>query len=280
VGYRLRFPRRLQLLVRHKSCRHKFGGASSPSPWDSRTARSSVAHPKTDEWLLTGAFKALGNDFIVYQGAYGAGYERYVNDTSGLGKTSKRRSSSCQVGYCLRFPRRLQLLVRHKSCRHKFGGASSPSPWDSRTARSSVAHPKTDEWLLTGAFKALGNDFIVYQGAYGAGYERYLNDTSGLGIDAAPANAASPYLKAVPLTAVYGGYQHHWSKQLRSSVVYGFAQVENTDLEPGSAFHQSNYAATNLIWNPFGSLNLGAEVLYGWIDKKGRHQRQCYAIHV
>jgi hypothetical protein len=98
--------------------------------------------------------------------------------------------------------------------------------------------------------------------------ERYVNDTSGLGIDASPTDAAHPHLEAVPLTAVYGGYQHYWFKKLRSSAVYGFAQVENTDLQPGSAYHQSDYGAANLIWNPFGSLNVGTEFLYGWIVKK------------
>lgn len=131
---------------------------------------------------------------------------------------------------------------------------------------------------LTGAFKVFGKDNLVYQGAYGAGYERYVNDTSGLGIDAAPADAASPHLKAVPLTAVYGGYQHYWLKQLRSSVVYGFAQVQNTDLEPGTDFHQSNYSATNLIWNPIGSLNLGAELLYGWIVKENNTKANATRI--
>ena len=120
----------------------------------------------------------------------------------------------------------------------------------------------------TGAVKVFAKDTIVYQAAYGAGMERYINDTSGLGIDAAPTDAARPHLKAVPLTATYGAYQHYWLKNLRSSAVYGFAQVQNTDLQTGSAFHQSNYSAANLIWNPFGSLNVGAEFLYGWIVKK------------
>jgi DcaP outer membrane protein len=122
----------------------------------------------------------------------------------------------------------------------------------------------------TGSNKVFRRDVFVYQGAYGAGMERYVNDTSGLGIDAAPTDAADPHLEAVPIVATYGGYQHYWNKSLRSSAVYGFVQVENTDLEPGSAYHKSDYSAVNLIWTPFafGSLNLGTEFLYGeLIDK-------------
>ena len=122
---------------------------------------------------------------------------------------------------------------------------------------------------LTGAQK-LGGDTFVYQGAYGAGIERYVNDTSGLGIDAQPENAANPHLEAVPLTATYGGYQHYWVKNLRSSAVFGFAQTHNTNLQPGSSYHQSNYSAGNIIWNPIGSLNVGVEMLYGWLVHQDR----------
>jgi hypothetical protein len=41
-------------------------------------------------------------------------------------------------------------------------------------------------------------------------------------------------------------------------------------LEPGTEFHQSNYSAANIIWNPFGSLNVGTEVLYGWLIEKNK----------
>ena len=121
---------------------------------------------------------------------------------------------------------------------------------------------------LTGSLKMAGSNTFVFQGAYGAGYERYVNDTSGLGIDAAPKDPF--HLKALPLTATFGGFQHYWFKQLRSSAVYGFVQVQNTGLQPGSTFHKSDYTAANLIWNPFGSFNVGTEFLYGWVVDKNR----------
>ena len=40
-------------------------------------------------------------------------------------------------------------------------------------------------------------------------------------------------------------------------------QAQNTEA------HQGNYAAGNLIWNPFGSLTVGGEFLSGWRDKDG-----------
>ncbi|HEV7551442.1 MAG TPA: DcaP family trimeric outer membrane transporter [Candidatus Angelobacter sp.] len=117
---------------------------------------------------------------------------------------------------------------------------------------------------LAGLFKIAGKDALVYQGAYGNGIERYINDTSGLGIDAAVISAQKPHLEAVPAIATYGGYQHFWSPKLRSSAVFGFLQAENTAAQVSSAFHRSEYSAVNLIWSPIASLSFGSEFLYGW----------------
>jgi hypothetical protein len=123
---------------------------------------------------------------------------------------------------------------------------------------------------LAGSERLFGKDTIVYQGAYGNGIERYINDTSGLGIDAAPNSLQNAHIEALPVVATYGGFQHFWFPRLRSSVVYGFVQVQNSGGQPASAFHQSNYSAGNLIWNPFGSLTVGTEFLYGWrVNKDG-----------
>jgi outer membrane DcaP-like protein len=121
---------------------------------------------------------------------------------------------------------------------------------------------------FTGSQRLIGKDTFVYQGAYGYGIERYLNDTSGLGIDAGVEDANSPHLKALPVVGTYGAYQHFWFSRLRSSAIYGFAQVQNSDLQTDSSFHRSHYTAANLIWNPIGSLHLGTEFLYGWQVKK------------
>jgi hypothetical protein len=121
---------------------------------------------------------------------------------------------------------------------------------------------------LSGSQKLWGKDTVVYQAAYGPGIQRYLNDTSGLGIDAAVVSSYQKYLRALPTTATYFGYQHWWASKLRSNVVYGFVQVNNTAYEPGSTYHKSDYMAGNLIWNPFGSLSVGSEFLYGWVKNK------------
>src|SRR5204863_10221683 len=96
---------------------------------------------------------------------------------------------------------------------------------------------------LAGAHKFYKRDTFTYQAAYGPGIQRYLNDTSGLGIDAAVVSSYEKYLRALPTTATYFGYQHWWAPKVRSNVVYGFAQVNNTAFQGGSTFHKSDYIA-------------------------------------
>jgi DcaP outer membrane protein len=112
--------------------------------------------------------------------------------------------------------------------------------------------------------KTFGKDNIILAAAAGHGISRYIQDTSGLGIDAEPASAANPHLEATPAVGVEASYQHYWFKGLRSSAVYSYAAVNNTDLATATTYNHSTYTAGNVIWNPYGSLNLGAEFLYGW----------------
>jgi len=123
---------------------------------------------------------------------------------------------------------------------------------------------------LTGLFKMGKSNNFVYQGEYGHGITRYIQDTSGLGIDAAVISALKPELEAVPVVGTYGGLQHYWVSKLRSSAVFGFVQAQNTPAQRASAFHQSGYSAVNLIWSPISQLSLGTEFLYGWrLNKDG-----------
>jgi hypothetical protein len=103
----------------------------------------------------------------------------------------------------------------------------------------------------------------VFAFAGGHGVSRYLQDTSGLGIDAEVTSAA--HLRATPAVGVDASYQHYWTKTIRSSAVFSYAAVQNTKVLPANPFNHSDYTAANLIWNPYSSsLNMGAEFLYGW----------------
>jgi hypothetical protein len=113
-------------------------------------------------------------------------------------------------------------------------------------------------------FKTVGKDNLIFAVAAGHGISRYIQDTSGLGIDAEPTSALNPHLEATPAVGIEAAYQHYWLKRLRSSAVYSYAAVNNSDLAASTTYNHATYTGTNLIWNPGGSLYLGAEFLYGW----------------
>jgi hypothetical protein len=113
-------------------------------------------------------------------------------------------------------------------------------------------------------FRTVGKDNLIFAVVAGHGISRYIQDTSGLGIDAEPANALSPHLEATPAVGIEAAYQHYWLKKLRSSAFYSYAAVNDTNLATPTTYNHATYTGTNLIWNPGGSLYVGAEFLYGW----------------
>jgi hypothetical protein len=124
----------------------------------------------------------------------------------------------------------------------------------------------------TGGVQVFGRDNIVLGLAYGHGIARYVGDTAPLGLDVAPLSATNLSLRALPLFATYGSYQHYWSPALRSNATVGFVQVQNTAFQPANTYHKSTYSSANIIWNPVGSLDFGAEFIYGWVkEESGAH---------
>ena len=118
---------------------------------------------------------------------------------------------------------------------------------------------------FSSGFKTFGKDNIVFAVVGGHGVSRYIQDSSGLGIDAEVISAADPHLRATPAVGTDLAYQHYWTKTLRSSAVFSYAAVQNTHYLPANPYNHSDYSAANLIWNPYSSsLNVGAEFLYGW----------------
>ncbi len=141
-----------------------------------------------------------------------------------------------------------------------------------RSIAAFLPNGKTDSvfgWGLNDSLslRTFGKDNLILGAAAGRGISRYIQGTSGLGIDAEPVTGrTTAYLQATPAAGLDVAYQHYWRtiKTLRSNAVYSYAAVNNTALAAPTTYNHASYAGTNLIFNPFGSLNIGAEFLYGW----------------
>jgi len=114
---------------------------------------------------------------------------------------------------------------------------------------------------LSGAFNLFKHDKLSYQLAWGEGIARYLNDTNGLNLDAAPGSAGG--LEAIPIFAPVIGYGHEWSENWRSTISYGIVDVDAPPSLGGSALDSTGYASLNLVYQPTKAFRLGLEYLHG-----------------
>jgi len=75
---------------------------------------------------------------------------------------------------------------------------------------------------------------IVLQLIFGKGISNYYNDNFGLGTDVG--FNAKGKLVATPTGSGTFGYQHYWNKLLRSTVSYGYTQINNAVEDPGTTY--------------------------------------------
>jgi hypothetical protein len=109
-------------------------------------------------------------------------------------------------------------------------------------------------------------DNIVFQAIIGKGISNYYNDNFGLGSDVG--FNANGTLVATPTGSGQAGYQHYWSKLVRSTFSYGYLQINNTAGDPGTNYHVSHYATGNIMVQPSPSLVFGTEYVYGSLERK------------
>jgi hypothetical protein len=107
---------------------------------------------------------------------------------------------------------------------------------------------------------------VVFQVMIGKGISNYYNDNFGLGSDTG--FDAHGHLVATPTGSGEIGYQHYWTKILRSTFSYGYLEINNTAQDPGTNYHISHYATGNLVVQPSVRWLFGAEYVYGSLERK------------
>ena len=117
---------------------------------------------------------------------------------------------------------------------------------------------------LSGGFDVFGSDSLQAEITYGEGIFRYIND------DFQNTDAAfdsDNNLEALPVVAGLFGYTHHWNEALRSTVSYGYVDVNNAASQDGDAYDITHYASINLVWQIRKRLSVGLEELYGFKEE-------------
>jgi len=107
-------------------------------------------------------------------------------------------------------------------------------------------------------------DIARLQVVYGQGIQNYMNDAP---IDIGVKNTGNPNrpIEGVPLPVlgVVSFIAHTWSARLTSSVGYSLENIENSNAELPSDFHQGHYAIGNLLFHPIPKVTMGGEFQFG-----------------
>jgi hypothetical protein len=122
----------------------------------------------------------------------------------------------------------------------------------------------TDDVLLWGfnlstKVATSGKDSAIAQVTYGDGVGRYRG-----GNTAAP--DANGDLEGIETIGLLGSYEHHWSDELRSTVMYSWGDGDVPDGAPATVTEEVTYGAVNLIWQFSKRAWAGIEWLHGTRD--------------
>ena len=115
--------------------------------------------------------------------------------------------------------------------------------------------------LRTGWWNEL--DDVTFSVYLGKGIGRYITDLRTTGGQDAYFDVATGEMTALGVTATYVGYEHAWSKVLRSTLTLGWVWVDVIGAQPNDALKETRRFSLNLAWSPIPRLDLVAEVLTG-----------------
>lgn len=102
---------------------------------------------------------------------------------------------------------------------------------------------------------------LILQYSQGSGIGRYLQDTSGIGMDAALNSAGE--LEALDISGYVVGYEQWLARKWLANFTHSNLQVDATNAMPGDTFAESDYVAAGLWWVPVQNASIGAEYLWG-----------------
>jgi hypothetical protein len=105
------------------------------------------------------------------------------------------------------------------------------------------------------------NDSLQVLGVYGEGIGGQGNDAGFFNSDAAFASNGS--FEALPYWSGTFGFTHRWNDQFRSTISYGYVNLDNSSGQTGTFYHSSHYASANVVWQLRKRLSVGLEGLYG-----------------
>ncbi len=117
---------------------------------------------------------------------------------------------------------------------------------------------------VTSNLKFTNNDIGRFEVVYGAGIQNYMNDAP---VDVSLRNTGNPNRPvagvALPILGIVSFLDHNWSSKFSSSIGYSLVNIENSNAQLPSDFHQGHYALTNILYHPVPAVTMGGEFQFG-----------------
>ena len=100
---------------------------------------------------------------------------------------------------------------------------------------------------------------------YGEGVENYMNDAPiDIGVKNNFGNPVTPIKGvALPVLGVVSFLDHNWSERFSTAIGYSMLNIENSNAQKPSDFHQGHYALGNLLYHPVPAVTIGSEFQFG-----------------
>jgi outer membrane murein-binding lipoprotein Lpp len=118
---------------------------------------------------------------------------------------------------------------------------------------------------LTSNLNLSKNNVAKLAFVYGDGIENYMNDAPvDIGIKNNPPGSSAPIKGvALPVLGVVSFLDHTWSESFTSSVGYSLVDIQNSNAQNPSDYHQGHYAVANLLYHPIPKVTIGGEFQWG-----------------
>ena len=121
---------------------------------------------------------------------------------------------------------------------------------------------------LSSNIKAGHSNVFRLQAIYGEGVENYFNDAPiDVGLQHNLNNRLTPVVgKALPDLGLVAYLDHRWDPAWTSALGWSMVQITNSDAQAANAFHQGQYASTNLLYQPIPQVLMGGE--FQWAHRQ------------
>ena len=121
---------------------------------------------------------------------------------------------------------------------------------------------------LSSNIKFSKNDVLRLSFVYGEGIQNYMNDAPvDVAIQNNPDNTTKPIEGvALPMYSAVVFLDHNWSEKFSTAIGYSMLNIDNSNGQDYTAFHQGQYALANLAYYPVANVMMGAEVQWAMRD--------------